>query len=814
LAAAAATPWDFLQLSPISDGVATTDDRGWAGVHINAVSFKTEALTTVGDYQFTSYYGADGKLIVGRRNLATNPGTWDLLRTQFTSFNINDAHNTSSIAIDGDGYLHMAWGVHGNPLPYTRSTTPVLNDAPFSLVGDTVGNSGSIAGALPLQSSGITYPQFWNIPDSGDLFLTYRIGSSGNGEWQLARWNNASNTWLSVHTAVNSTDASPVQPWIDNDYGGDSLPNVNAYHNGLAFDSMGKMHLSWTWRTGGDSTSGFTDYQSNHNIMYAASPDLGVNWYRDNGTIYQRNGIHDIDESNAAPVVSIPEGSSLINQDFSTIGPNDHYYMATYWAPQAAQGNHLRQIMLVEYDGAQWKSHQVTHRNSEYGNIRIPESQLRNFPLRRPVVMTDADDRVFVVYGDYQRGGGVTLAYSEQASRDDWAFIDLTSDNLGTWSPTFDRNRWTNDGVLSMYYQPMGLGPAAATVSVLEWDARAYFATNPPPPPPPPPPMLPPAVVAFHASFDSPTVPANWVAQNGSSGTAVLGIVDDDGGIDSGNALSINAATRQGVIGEFERLSFVNVGDKIELSFDARLTQYANNSGGFRFGLYEDHDGAALSSGYRVLVGTGSNAPRTDVQADGGDTADGDIAFGTNRENPPGFSHQINGIDDTSAHSFLMSLTRTAGGVLINLLQDGVASLAVPVLHVPGTGTGVATPLQLSFNQVVFTTNGGMLALIDNVQVAYLPRYWPGDFNRDDVVDAADYVLWRKGVGTTFSTSDYEVWRRNFGARSSSAAAAAGAFAAVPEPSIVSVVVAGVIGLATRTSRTLAAILSNRRVIA
>ena len=265
-------PLDFLQILPVSDGNAATDDRGWADSHTNAVSFKTQTLTTVGDYQFTSYYGADGKVIVGRRNLATSPGTWDLLRTQFTSDNINDAHNTSSIAIDGDGYLHMAWGVHGNSLPYSRSTAPVLNGNPFHLVGDSVGNSASIANALPLQTNGITYPEFWNIPGSGDLLFTYRTGSSGNGEYQLARWNNASDVWQSVHTALNSSDTSTVQPWIDNDYGGDSLPNVNAYPNGLAFDSTGKIHATWTWRTGGDSTSGFTDYQSNHNIMYAARP--------------------------------------------------------------------------------------------------------------------------------------------------------------------------------------------------------------------------------------------------------------------------------------------------------------------------------------------------------------------------------------------------------------------------------------------------------------------------------------------------------------------------------------------------------------
>jgi hypothetical protein len=47
----------------------------------------------------------------------------------------------------------------------------------------------------------------------------------------------------------------------------------------------------------------------------------------------------------------------------------------------------------------------------------------------------------------------------------------------------------------------------------------------------------------------------------------------------------------------------------------------------------------------------------------------------------------------------------------------------------------------------------------------------PGDFNYNGVVDAADYVVWRKGLGTTFTHSDYDVWRANFGQTSGNGAA-------------------------------------------
>ena len=35
----------------------------------------------------------------------------------------------------------------------------------------------------------------------------------------------------------------------------------------------------------------------------------------------------------------------------------------------------------------------------------------------------------------------------------------------------------------------------------------------------------------------------------------------------------------------------------------------------------------------------------------------------------------------------------------------------------------------------------------------------PGDFNWDGRVDTADYVVWRKGLGTEYDESDYDVWR-------------------------------------------------------
>jgi outer membrane protein assembly factor BamB len=60
-----------------------------------------------------------------------------------------------------------------------------------------------------------------------------------------------------------------------------------------------------------------------------------------------------------------------------------------------------------------------------------------------------------------------------------------------------------------------------------------------------------------------------------------------------------------------------------------------------------------------------------------------------------------------------------------------------------------------------------------------------GDFNTDGTVDAADYIVWRNGLETTYTQTDYNTWRANFGRSAAAATAVAGgnSIPPVPEPS-------------------------------
>jgi hypothetical protein len=75
-----------------------------------------------------------------------------------------------------------------------------------------------------------------------------------------------------------------------------------------------------------------------------------------------------------------------------------------------------------------------------------------------------------------------------------------------------------------------------------------------------------------------------------------------------------------------------------------------------------------------------------------------------------------------------------------------------------------------------------------------------GDFNLDGAVDAADYVVWRNGLGTGYTQSDYGVWRAHFGASLGSGSGSAIPFAeplftAVPEPGSIVMLLAGALAI-------------------
>ncbi len=108
----------------------------------------------------------------------------------------------------------------------------------------------------------------------------------------------------------------------------------------------------------------------------------------------------------------------------------------------------------------------------------------------------------------------------------------------------------------------------------------------------------------------------------------------------------------------------------------------------------------------------------------------------------------------------------------ITWLQDGEMSHPwVP--DAPGVNV-----LSFLSDASAFTQGAGASNVyLDNIVVINYdlpPAGLEGDFNNDGKVDAADYVVWRKGfLGGTFGEEDYAAWRSNFGATLGSGTTAA-----------------------------------------
>ena len=470
-------------LIPVTDGNPATDENGYAGSAINSIAFAQNNLITVGDQQFISYYRrhatdsshpANNTVVVARRQLGDVH--WEIFPTNFYSFNINDTHNVISCAIDGDGYLHMSWGMHVHSLLYAKSNAPVTGSAPIQMV--SLGTAGMTG-----QETTVTYPKFQTLPD-GDVVFLFRMGSSGNGDWYLHRYNIVTKSWLPIHTNTNGT----TRPFFQ---GRGQNPNNCFYPDRLTLGPDSMLHLSGVFRYNSSSQAGETGYQTNHRYVYLRSPDRGDTWQRSDGSTINLPVINNASFLNLGPshvaeiVEDLPEGHSIINEQGMTTDSAGRPIIATWFAANAASGDHTRQYHIYFHNGTSWQRRTVSARNLDNPATKFSEAQLGSSRMGRPVVLTDADDRIIVIYND-NRFDGITVVFTLPLAQDPdrlrWTRMNITSENLGNWETTYDEKRWKRDGVLHMLYQKLpGMGTSysaqnnSTPVSVLEWNASAYF---------------------------------------------------------------------------------------------------------------------------------------------------------------------------------------------------------------------------------------------------------------------------------------------------------------------------------------------------
>lgn len=420
-----------LHLTTCAQKMAVEDytvGMGWAKNSVNAVIFRQNAVVTYKKHQYVAYYAPDGRVVLAKR--AIDGTEWDTFITPFKG-NVNDAHNDISIMVDGSGYLHMSWDHHNNALHYARSIMPESLEMSEEM---------TMTGAM---EDNVTYPQFYKMPN-GNLIFMYRYGVSGNGNLVINSYDHHSQQWTRLQE--NLIDGEGAR---------------NAYWQ-ACIDKNGVIHVSWVWRE-------TWDVSTNHDLCYARSADGGKTWQTYTGESYSLP----INIDNAEVAWEIPQKSSLINQTSMSADENGNPVIATYWKDDKTQKPQY-QVVYCNDDG--WNKKVISNRASDF---KLGGGGTKKIPISRPQVMIKTENStttVIVVFRDEERENRPSVYVNTNFPDGDGDTFDLSKDDLGSWEPSYDTERWKQSGILALFKQKVdqvdaeGLAEAEPTeVSVLEW---------------------------------------------------------------------------------------------------------------------------------------------------------------------------------------------------------------------------------------------------------------------------------------------------------------------------------------------------------
>ena len=405
----------FLALGAFISGSAqrlVEAGTGYSNTSVNTTAFRSSSIVTDGDTQYISYYDPEGYVTLGKRKLGS--AEWTVRRTQYRG-NVADAHNVISIMTDGEGYIHAAFDHHGQKLNYARSTAPGALE-----LGERMPMTGR-------DETDVTYPEFYRLA-GGDLLFAYRSGASGRGNLVLNRYDVKKRAWSRVQDVLIDGEDERSAYWQ------------------LYVDEAGRIHLSWVWRE-------TWMVETNHDLCYACSPDEGKTWYKSTGERYDLP----IREDNAEYACRIPQNSELINQTSMSADGEGHPYIVTYWRDADSE---IPQYRMVWNDGKAWHSRQVMNRTLPF---TLKGGGTKMIPIARPKIAVD-NGKAWFVFRDAERGGKVSMAYTDDIREAGWEVADLTDFPVGAWEPGIDSELWKAKKQLHVFVQKTYQGDGERTV--------------------------------------------------------------------------------------------------------------------------------------------------------------------------------------------------------------------------------------------------------------------------------------------------------------------------------------------------------------
>ena len=427
----------------------TVDPDAWKW---NWSSWDQDKIVTVGSYQYTVYWDADRAMVLARRDLRDD-SVQNVVLPQYR-LTADDRHRNTCLGVSAaDGRLHLSWDHHCNQLHYTRTRAGFLTDPPERISADDLEPAQPML-ADPKLERVVTYPRFLTAPD-GTLFCFYRIGSSGNGDNYLQRYQPSDGTWSRVGMLFSRRGT--YEPWKNS-------KSRCAYLHDLLFDSKGRLHASWTYRETGAT------WASNHDLHYAYSDDQGVTWKNNAGEQIADLAAGDpIELADPGIVVwEIPVYSWLMNAGCMGFDSKNRPHVLTYKCRQVSKPEKLAHnpppetvsdLCFVHYwrkDDGTWVGGEPIDPGPE-GRSRVD-------------MVFDQDDNLIFFYPTYDPAA-VGFRYLTSSAADQWQTWStahkLTGPELsGRDASKHDRTRWANEGILSFTVMPAPKGFAIVDAKV------------------------------------------------------------------------------------------------------------------------------------------------------------------------------------------------------------------------------------------------------------------------------------------------------------------------------------------------------------
>lgn len=303
-------------------------------------------LHTDSENQYVAYYDKQRRMTVASRALDSNEWRYQVLPSKVGW----DTHNYITMAVDGDGHLHVSGNMHCVELIYFRTKTP----------GDiTTLEKLAMTGEL---ENRVTYPRFLT-DQGGDLIFTYRNGGSGNGMRLYNKYDCETRTWSRLLET----------PLLDGE------GERNAYPLGPVRGPDGWFHLVWVWRD-------TPDCATNHHLSHARSKDL-VHWESIFG---DRIELPIKLDRKSLWVDPIPSGGGIINGCEKLAFDSDSNPIITYHKADA-DGN--MQIYAASPADGKWSLHLLSDWNkpvefSGYGSMGFIGIRISGLTRVEPGVLT------------------------------------------------------------------------------------------------------------------------------------------------------------------------------------------------------------------------------------------------------------------------------------------------------------------------------------------------------------------------------------------------------------------------------------------